>query len=112
MELELLSITLWKNSIWIFAIFSTIYGLIFSIEKSVKELGDKISTEDKAKLEEEVKLAKVELESNDNDRIVKATEKLSNESQPIFAKLYQQAQQDMGANGGQGGDGTEFHQGN
>ena len=90
-------------------------GLIFSIEKSIKELGDKISAEDKAKLEEEVKLAKVELESNDNDRIVKATEKLSNESQPIFAKLYQQAQQDMGAQGGQGGqgsDGTEFHQGN
>ena len=90
-------------------------GLIFSIEKSIKELGDKISAEDKAKLEEEVKLAKVELESNDNDRIVKATEKLSNESQPIFAKLYQQAQQDMGGQGGQGGqgsDGTEFHQGN
>jgi len=80
-------------------------GLIFTIEKSLKELGDKVSEEDKAKLEEEIKLAKVELESNDNDRMVKATEKLSEVSQPIFAKLYQNAQ---GANPN-GGD-TEFHQ--
>ncbi len=86
-------------------------GLIFTIEKSIKDLGDKISEEDKAKLEEEVKLAKTELESNDNDRIVKATEKLSNESQAIFGKIYQQANPngDPNANPGDNGD-TEFHQ--
>ena len=73
-------------------------------------MGDKISAEDKAKLEEEVKLAKTELESNDNDRIVKATEKLSNESQAIFGKIYQQANPNGDANA-QGGEGdTEFHQ--
>ena len=87
-------------------------GLIFSIEKSLKELGDKVSEEDKAKLEEEIKLAKVELESNDNDRIVKATEKLSEASQPIFAKIYQQAQAEQGQdpNAGANGSDTEFHQ--
>ncbi len=87
-------------------------GLIFSIEKSLKELGDKVSEEDKAKLEEEIKLAKVELESNDNDRIVKATEKLSEASQPIFAKIYQQAQaeQSQDPNAGANGSDTEFHQ--
>ena len=86
-------------------------GLIFTIEKSIKDLGDKISEEDKAKLEEEIKLAKTELESNDNDRIVKATEKLSNESQAIFGKIYQQANPngDPNANGDANGD-TEFHQ--
>ena len=86
-------------------------GLIFTIEKSIKELGDKLTEEDKAKLEEEVKLAKTELESNDNDRIVKATEKLSEVSQGIFAKVYQQANPngDPNANGGADGD-TEFHQ--
>ena len=86
-------------------------GLIFTIEKSIKDLGDKISEEDKAKLEEEVKLAKEELNSNDNDRIIKATEKLSNESQAIFGKIYQQANpngQDPNAQGGAGD--TEFHQ--
>ena len=86
-------------------------GLIFTIEKSIKDLGDKISAEDKAKLEEEVKLAKEELASNDNDRIVKATEKLSNESQAIFGKIYQQANPngDMGGDAGQSGA-DEFHQ--
>ena len=84
-------------------------GLIFTIEKSIKELGDKLTEEDKAKLEEEIKLAKTELESNDNERMVKATEKLSEASQGIFAKIYQQANPQGDA--GQGGDGdTEFHQ--
>ena len=87
-------------------------GLIFTIEKSIKELGDKITDEDKAKLEEEIKLAKVELESNDNDRIVKATEQLSEVSQGIFAKVYQQANPngDPNANGGANPGDTEFHQ--
>ena len=86
-------------------------GLIFTIEKSIKDLGDKIDSEDKAKLEEEVKLAKTELESNDDARIVSATEKLSQVSQEIFGKVYQQANPngDPNANGGGAGD-TEFHQ--
>ncbi len=89
-------------------------GLIFTIEKSIKDVGDKLTDEDKAKLEESVKEAKVELESNDNDRIVKATEKLSNESQTIFAKVYQQANpngdpNNAGNGGAENGD-TEFHQ--
>ena len=85
-------------------------GLIFTIEKSIKELGDKVSEEDKAKLEEELKVAKEELNSNDNDRMIKATEKLSNESQAVFAKIYQQAQQDPNAQGGNTDGGEEFHQ--
>ena len=87
-------------------------GLIFTIEKSVKDLGDKLTEEDKAKLEELVKEAKVELESNDNERMVKATEKLSNESQGIFAKVYQQSNPQGGEAGpNPNGDDTEFHQG-
>ena len=84
-------------------------GLIFQIEKTLKDSGDKISAEDKAKLEDAVKEAKNELESNDTDRIKAATEKLSKEAQDVFAKLYQQAQgaQEQPADGD-----TEFHQGN
>ena len=86
-------------------------GMIFQMEKALKENGDKLPEEDKAKLEDLIKEAKTELESNDNDRIKAATEKLSNEAQAIFAKLYQQA-------GGPAPDGnatnddddTEFHQ--
>ena len=86
-------------------------GLIFTIEKTLKDSGDKLSAEDKAKVEEAVKKAKEELASNDNDRIVKATEELSDSTQAVFAKLYQQAQQ-QGPQGGAPNDGdTEFHQG-
>ena len=87
-------------------------GLIFQIEKTMKESGDKLTEEDKTTVENAVKEAKVELESNDNDRIVKATEKLSNDVQAVFSKLYQQAQQSAGAqDAGASNDGdTEFHQ--
>ena len=87
-------------------------GMIFTVEKSVSDLGDKLSAEDKAQLEEAVKSAKDELASDDDDRIKAATEKLTQESQQIFAKVYQQAQAagDAGANGGQSGGDEEFHQ--
>ena len=85
-------------------------GLIFTVEKSIKDLADKLSDEDKAQLEEAVKEAKTELESNDNDRMVKATEKLSETSQQIFGKIYQQANPNgQEPNAGGAGD-TEFHQ--
>ncbi len=85
-------------------------GLIFTVEKSIKDLADKISDEDKAQLEEAVKEAKTELESNDNDRMVSATEKLSQTSQTIFGKIYQQANPNgQDPNAGNAGD-TEFHQ--
>ncbi|MBE5743472.1 MAG: molecular chaperone DnaK [Clostridiales bacterium] len=85
-------------------------GMIFQMEKALKENGDKLPEEDKAKLEDLIKEAKTELESNDNDRIKSATEKLSNEAQAIFAKLYQQAGGPQ-PEGNDNADGdTEFHQ--
>ena len=89
-------------------------GLIFSVEKTVKEAGDKLTAEDKAKVEEAVKAAKTELETNDMDKMKAATEKLSNEVQPIFSKLYQQAQAENTNNNNNNGSAdngdTEFHQ--
>ena len=90
-------------------------GLIFSAEKTAKEAGDKLTEEDKAKIEEAVKAAKAELDSGDVDRLKAATEKLSNEIQPIFAKLYQGANPNGNPNGdpngnANGGDNGEFHQ--
>ncbi len=89
-------------------------GLIFSVEKTVKEAGDKLTAEDKAKVEETVKEAKTELETNDMDKMKAATEKLSNEVQPIFSKLYQQAQAENANNNNNNGSAdngdTEFHQ--
>ncbi len=84
-------------------------GMIFTVEKSIKDLGDKITEEDKAKLEAEIKTAKDDLVTNDKEKMDTAFDNLSKVSQEVFAKVYQQAQ----ANGEtpvQGGD-TEFHQG-
>ena len=86
-------------------------GLIFSIEKTLRENSDKVSAEDKAMLEESVKSAKEELASDDTDRIKAATEKLSNDAQGVFAKIYQQAQQAQQAGGPNNDSDTEFHQG-
>ena len=86
-------------------------GMIFQMEKTLKENGDKLPVEDKAKMEELLKDAKTELESNDDARIKAATEKLSNEAQAIFAKLYQQAGGQPGPEATESTDGdTEFHQ--
>lgn len=87
-------------------------GMIFTVEKSIKDLGDKVSPEDKAKLEEEIKTAKTELETNDKEKMDKAFEQLSSVSQEIFGKIYQQASANQNPNGDAGannGD-TEFHQ--
>ena len=88
-------------------------SLIFQVEKTVKDSGDKLSEEDKTTVENAVKEAKEALNSDDNDKIVAATEKLSNDVQGVFAKLYQQAQQGQpnagGASADDSGD-TEFHQ--
>lgn len=84
-------------------------GMIFTVEKSLKDLGDKVETDDRAKLEEAVKEAKTELDSNDNDRMVAALEKLTNESQAVFAKIYQNVNPQGDGNPTDGD--TEFHQG-
>ena len=87
-------------------------GMIFTVEKSIKDLGDKISAEDKAKLEEEIKTAKAELETNDKEKMDSAFENLSKVSQEVFAKIYQQANPNGNPNENPNGGDTEFHQGN
>ena len=88
-------------------------GLIFSVEQTLKESGDKFSDDDKAQLNSAVEEAKKELDSDDEERFNAAFEKLSNAVQPIFQKMYQQNAAnggDAGAQGGpQAGD-EEFHQ--
>ena len=71
--------------------------LIFAIEKTLKESGDKLTDEDKDTLNKAIEEAKKEVETDDVDALKAATEKLSNVANPIFTKLYQQAQQEGGA---------------
>ncbi|MDD4003093.1 MAG: molecular chaperone DnaK, partial [Clostridia bacterium] len=82
-------------------------NLIFSIEKFVNENGDKISEEDKAKLSAETEEAKKSLDSTDVETLKEAANKLSQVSNEIFTKFYQQnAGQAGGADGASGADGA------
>ena len=57
----------------------------------MKDAGDKISEEDKAKRNEQIETAKKDFESDDLETVKKALEKLQTESQEVVTKLYQNA---------------------
>ena len=75
-------------------------SLVYNSEKTLGELGDKISGEEKAKVEEEIANVKKALEGTDTENIKQATEKLTTAFYAISEKLYSQAQQAAGANAG------------
>ena len=79
-------------------------SMVYSTEKTLKELGDKLSADDKAKVEAEVKAVQEALKGPDTAAIKAASEKLTEVSYEVFGKIYQQAQQEAAANGGAGFD--------
>jgi molecular chaperone DnaK len=74
-------------------------GLIFSIEKTLKDSGDKISEEDKKAMNEACEEAKKIKELDNIDDIKAGLNKLRDKSGDVFAKMYQQAAQDAGSAG-------------
>ena len=74
-------------------------SLVYNSEKTLTELGDKISGEEKAKAEEEIANVKKALEGTDVEAIKSATEKLTTVFYSISEKLYAQANPNAGANG-------------
>lgn len=66
-------------------------NLVYSVEKSLKEYGDKVSADEKSKVEEELKKAKEALNSNDRAAMQSAFEKLSTASHTIAQKMYEEA---------------------
>ena len=74
---------------------------IIQMETLVRENGDKFDSNDKAKLEEEIKKAKEALEKGDPESVRRASEELTNNTAPIIQKMYQQTQ--GGQQGPQGG---------
>ena len=74
-------------------------SLVYNSEKTLNELGDKVSSEEKAKVEEEIANTKKALEGTDTEAIRTATEKLTTAFYAVSEKLYNQAQAQAGANG-------------
>ncbi len=65
-------------------------SLVYNCEKTISELGDKISGEEKAKAETEIENVKKALEGSDVEAIKQATEKLTTVFYSISEKLYNQ----------------------
>ena len=77
-------------------------SLVYNCQKTVDELGDKISSEEKAKAETEISNVKKALEGSDVEAIKAATEKLTTVFYSISEKLYSQtAGAKAGANAGE-----------
>ena len=68
-------------------------SMVYSTEKTLKELGDKLSADDKGKIEAEIANVRKAMEGNDSAAIKAASDKLTEVSYDVFGKIYQQAQQ-------------------
>ena len=75
-------------------------SMIYSTEKSVKELGDKVDSETKSKVADAVSTLKKAMETEDVAEIKRLSEELTNASHKLAEAMYQQAsagQQQEGA---------------
>ena len=73
---------------------------VYQSEKTLKDLGDKIGADDKAKIEAGINKVKDSLKGTDIEAIKKASEELQQAFYEISSKIYQQA-------GGQGAPGAD-----
>ena len=80
-------------------------SMIFEVEKQIKDLGDKLTDADKAKVQEELDAFKKVRETNDAEQIKAAQETFTQRVYEVFGKIYQQQQaQQPGADGAQYGN--------
>ncbi|MFC4022744.1 molecular chaperone DnaK [Oceanobacillus longus] len=80
--------------------------LIFTTDKTLKDLGDKVSEEDKQKAEAGKEELKAALEANDIDQMKEKKDALQEQVQQLSVKLYEQMQQDAEAGEGQEENGS------
>ena len=86
-------------------------SLIYSTEKSIKELGEKVDSETKGKIEEASSALKKAMEGEDTEEIKRLSEELTQVSHKLAEAMYQQASADnqqagadAGADAGAGSD--------
>lgn len=80
-------------------------SLVYATEKSLKDLGDKVSDADKQNIEDSIAALKKALEGDDTADIKAKTESLKQASYKIAEEVYkQQASQGAASSAGQGGE--------
>ena len=75
-------------------------SLLHSVQKSLKEYGDKLAADEKAKIEAAVRDAEEAMKSDDKEKIDAKAQALSQAAQKLGEKMYAEAQQAQGAQGG------------
>ena len=78
-------------------------SLIHMVKKSLTEYGDKISSDEKAKIEEAIHDAEEAMKGNDRAQIAAKTDALSAASQKLGEQMYSQMQAEAAASGGAAG---------
>ena len=66
-------------------------ALIYSTEKSIKDLGDKVDAETKSKVEAAIEPLKKAMEGDDTEEIKRLTEEMTQASHKLAEAMYQQA---------------------
>ncbi|MES1951823.1 molecular chaperone DnaK [Salinisphaera sp. S4-8] len=74
-------------------------GLIHGIEKAMRDLGDKVSEDEKKPIDDAIAELRTALEGDDKDEIDAKTQKLSEASAPVMEKAYSDGQGDEAAAG-------------
>jgi len=83
-------------------------ALIYSTEKSIKDLGDKVDAATKSKVEAAIEPLKKAMEGNDAEEIKRLSEELTQASHKLAEAMYQQASQaDARQQAGSGAEGNE-----
>jgi molecular chaperone DnaK len=77
-------------------------SMIYATEKSMKDLGDKVDSETKNKVQVEIDSLKKLMESDDVEAIKKGLESLTQASHKLAEMMYAQATKDKAAEGGEG----------
>ena len=99
------------------------YAMVFQTENALKEVGDKISADDKAKVQAEIDSLKAAIEKTniesmtdaEIDELKAGKERLMNVAQPVFTKMYEAQNPNAGAGpqaGPQGDAGQQSYQNN
>jgi len=81
--------------------------LVYQSEKSIADLGDKLSEEDKTSLNTEIEKVKESLKGTDTEAIKTATEGLQKAFYAVSEKVYSQAAAEQQAQGNDGQPGSE-----
>src|SRR5450756_1559606 len=82
-------------------------NLVYSTEKSLRDMGDKVDAATKAEIEAAGAELKTALEGDDEEAIKAKTDTLMQASHKLAEAVYQQAQQQQAASGGDGASTTD-----